>query len=158
MAQFSVDIHLYPRVYQPVLYCIRVQNKNISTIGRVLKKKNSHLGLNSAIWFKMNYVHFIEYYQYNDQLPVSLLAQLVEHCTCIAEVMHRPEFFFRPYFHYCSSSVHCCEDRFHINFLHCSSHIWFSSFQSHLYQPLTEIFWFSIAIEQKSINHYGDYT
>ena len=44
MAQFSVDIHLYPRVYQPVSYCIRVQNKNISTIGRVLKKKKQSSG------------------------------------------------------------------------------------------------------------------
>ena len=33
---------------------------------------------------------------------------------------------FRPYFHYCLSSVHYCEDRFHIYFLNRNSHIWFS--------------------------------
>ena len=51
----------------------------------------------------------------------TLLAQLVEHWTGIAEVMdsipYRPEFFFRPYSHYCLSSVHYCEDHFHICFL-----------------------------------------
>ena len=58
--------------------------------------------------------------QHNDQLPVGLLAQLVEHCTGIAKVMNSSPvqawffFFFRPYFQYCSSSVHNCEDRFHI--------------------------------------------
>ena len=50
---------------------------------------------------------------------VGLLAQLVERCTGIAEVMGSNPvqawiFFFRSYFHYCSSSVHFCEDRFHI--------------------------------------------
>ena len=48
---------------------------------------------------------------------VGLLAQLVERCTGIAEAMgsnpHRPEFFFRPYFHYCLGSAHHCEDHFH---------------------------------------------
>ena len=56
--------------------------------------------------------------QHNDQLPVGLLAQLVEHCTGIAEVMGsnpiQAWIFFRPYFHYCSSSVHYCKDCFHI--------------------------------------------
>ena len=33
----------------------------------------------------------------------------------IFAVMNRPEFFFRPYFHYCLSSVHYREDRFHIH-------------------------------------------
>ena len=48
-----------------------------------------------------------------------LLAQLVEHCTSIAEVMGsnpvQAWIFFRPSFHYCLSSVHNCEDRFHIH-------------------------------------------
>ena len=52
--------------------------------------------------------------QHNDQLPVGLLAQLVEHCTGIAEVMGsnpvQAWIFFRPSFHYCLSSVHYCED------------------------------------------------
>ena len=46
-----------------------------------------------------------------------LLTQLVERCTGIAEVMGsnpvQAWIFFRPYFHYCSSSVHYCEDHFH---------------------------------------------
>ena len=46
--------------------------------------------------------------QHNNQLPVGLSAQLVEHCTGIAEAM--------PYFHYCLSSVYYCKDRFHIHF------------------------------------------
>ena len=45
----------------------------------------------------------------HDQLPVGLLAQLVERCTSIAEVMGsnpvQAWIFFRPYFHYCSSSA-----------------------------------------------------
>ena len=32
-------------------------------------------------------LHMLIMHQHNDQLPVSLLAQLVEHCTGIAEVM-----------------------------------------------------------------------
>ena len=58
--------------------------------------------------------------QHNNQLPVSLSAQLVEHCTGIAEVM--------PYFHYCSSSVYYCKDRFHFHFF-----IWSSQFTLFLY-------------------------
>ena len=54
----------------------------------------------------------------NDQLPVGLLAQLVEHCIGIAEVMGsnpvQARNFFRHYFNYCSSSVHYHKDRFHI--------------------------------------------
>ena len=54
----------------------------------------------------------------SSKLPVGLLAQLVEHCTGIAEVMGsnpvQAWIFFRPYFHYCFSSVHNCENRFHI--------------------------------------------
>ena len=47
--------------------------------------------------------------QHDNQLPVSLSAQLVEHCTGIAEAM--------PYFHYYSSTVYYCKDRFHIHFV-----------------------------------------
>ena len=47
--------------------------------------------------------------QHNDQLPVGLLGQLVEHCACITEVMGsnpvQAWIFFRPYFHYCSSGA-----------------------------------------------------
>ena len=53
--------------------------------------------------------------QPNDQLPVGLLAQWIEHCTSIAEVMGsnpvRVWIFFRSYFHYCLSSVQYREDR-----------------------------------------------
>ena len=56
--------------------------------------------------------------QHHDQLPVGLLAQLVEHCTSITVVMGsnpiQAWIFFRPYFPYCSSSVHYCKDCFHI--------------------------------------------
>ena len=44
--------------------------------------------------------------QHIDQLPGSLGAQMVEHCTGIAEVMHG----------FCLSNVHYCEDRFHIQY------------------------------------------
>ena len=68
--------------------------------------------------------------QHIDQLPVGLLAQLVEHCTGIAEVMGSNPvhvwIFFKPSFHYCSGSVHYCKDRFHIHFFIRSSHGWFS--------------------------------
>ena len=52
--------------------------------------------------------------QHNDQLSVGLLAQLVEHCTGIAEAMGsnpvQAWIFFRPSFHYCLSRIHYCED------------------------------------------------
>ena len=63
-------------------------------------------------------LHGFIWNQHSDQLPVGLLAQLVEHCTGIAEVMGsnpvQAWIFFRPSFHYYLSSVHYCEDRFHI--------------------------------------------
>ena len=66
-----------------------------------------------------------------NELPVGLLAQLVKHCTGIAKIMGsnpiRTWIFFRPYFHYCSSSVHYCEDRFHIHVFICSSNVLFSN-------------------------------
>ena len=62
-----------------------------------------------------------------NELPVGLLAQLVKHCTGIAKVMGsnpvRTWIFFRPYFHYRSSSVHYCEDHFHIHVFICSSNV-----------------------------------
>ena len=77
----------------------------------------------SNIW--LSYIHsrlFTTsrvYLEPTDQLSVGLLAQLVERCTGIAEVMGsnpvQAWIFFRPYFHYYSSSVHNCEDRFHIH-------------------------------------------
>ena len=50
----------------------------------------------------------------------SLLGQLVERCTGIAEVtgsnpVQARMFFSRPYFLHSSSSVHYCEDLFHIH-------------------------------------------
>ena len=63
-------------------------------------------------------LHGFIWNQHSDQLPVGLLAQLVEHCTGIAEVMGsnpvQAWIFFRPSFYYYLSSVHYCEDRFHI--------------------------------------------
>ena len=63
----------------------------------------------SLLWFIWN--------RHNNQLPVGFLAQLVERCTGIAEVMGfnpvQARVFFRPYFHYCSSSTLYCEDHFH---------------------------------------------
>ena len=62
--------------------------------------------------------------QHDDQLPVGLLAQLAEHCTGIPKVMssnHTQAWIvFRPYFHYCSSSVCYCGDCFSIHlFIYC---------------------------------------
>ena len=73
-----------------------------------------------------------------NQLHVGLLAQLVEHCTGIAKVMGsnpvQAWIFFRPYFHYCSSSVHYCEDRFHIHVFICSSNVLLSYIHIRLLQ------------------------
>ena len=67
-------------------------------------------------------------YQHNDQLPVGLVAQLVEYCTGIAEVIGSNPveawISFRPYFH--CSSVHNCKIHFHVHFLNHSLHIWLS--------------------------------
>ena len=58
--------------------------------------------------------------QHKYKLPVGLLAQLVERCTSNAVVMGLNPvqawiFFFRPHFHYCLSSFHYREGRFHIH-------------------------------------------
>ena len=75
-------------------------------------------------------LHGFNWNQHNNQFLVGLLAQLVERCTGIAEVMGsnpvQAWIFFRPYFHYCSSSVHYCEDRFHIHVFIRSSNMWLS--------------------------------
>ena len=82
------------------------------------------------IWFSYIYSHYSPlgrfiWIQHNDQLPVGLLAQLVERCTGIAEVMDsnpvRTWIFFSPYFIYKFSSVHICEDRFYIHVFNCSA-------------------------------------
>ena len=71
-----------------------------------------------------------------DQFPIGLLAWVVEHCTGIAEdIGSNPVqawIFFRPYFHYCSSSVHYWEDYFHIHIFIHSSNIWLSFIHSRL--------------------------
>ena len=63
-------------------------------------------------------LHGFMWNQHNDQLPVGLLAQLVEHCIGIARVMGSNPVqawnFFRHYFNYCSSSVHYHKDHFYI--------------------------------------------
>ena len=70
-------------------------------------------------------LHGFIWNQHSDQFSVGLLAQLLEHCTSITEVMGsnpiQAYIFFRPSFHYCLSSVHYCKERCHIhmmNFYH----------------------------------------
>ena len=85
-------------------------------------------------------LHGFIWNQHSDQLPVGLLAQLVERCTGIAEVMGsnpvQAWIFFRPSFHYCLSSVHYCEDRFHIHVFIRSSNIWLSYIHSRRIQTV----------------------
>ena len=61
-------------------------------------------------------LQFVIMNQHNDQLPLGLLAQLVEQCICIADVMGsnliQAWIFFRPCFQYCLSSVRYCQDLF----------------------------------------------
>ena len=69
-------------------------------------------------------LHGFIWNQRNDQLPVGMLAQSIEHFTGITEVIGSNPIqawvAFRPYFHYCSSSVHYCKDCFHIHvFIYC---------------------------------------
>ena len=55
---------------------------------------------------------------------------LVKRCTGIAgswvQTPYRPKFFFRPYFQYCSNSVHYCDVRFYSYVFIRSSNIWLS--------------------------------
>ena len=68
--------------------------------------------------------------QFNDLLPVGLLAELVERCTGIAEVTGsnpvQAWFFFRLSFRNCKSCVFNCDDLHSYNSSLRSSHIWFS--------------------------------
>ena len=74
----------------------------------------------------------ILYRIWTNDLPFGLLAQLVVHCTSVAEVMSQNPIqtwiFFRPYLHYCLSNVHYCDDCFYIHFFVCSSHMIFHMF------------------------------
>ena len=67
----------------------------------------------SFILFVYSPLHGFNWNQHSDQLAVGLLAQLVEHCTGITEVIgsNPVQAFFLLLL---SSSVHSCEDRFHI--------------------------------------------
>ena len=49
------------------------------------------------------------------------------------QIPYKPEFFTRPSFHYCFSSVHNCEDCFHIHVFIRSSNIWLSYIHSCLF-------------------------
>ena len=56
----------------------------------------------------------------NDHLPVGLLAQVVEHCTGITEVMGLTSaqawtHFFQALFSLLLSSIHNCDDRMHLH-------------------------------------------
>ena len=64
------------------------------------------------------------------QLPVGLIAQLVEHCTGIAEVIGsnpvQPWIFFRPYFHNCLKCVNNYDDSLCVHIFHTIFHIFTS--------------------------------
>ena len=66
--------------------------------------------------------------QNNDQLPISLLAELVDHYTGFrgvmgVQILYRPEFFSTLYFHYSLSGVYYCDDLSHSRLLIRSSNI-----------------------------------
>ena len=93
-----------------------------------------HLFLRSShIWFSHIYSHIYSHSsihesiwnQHDSQLPVGLLAQLVEHCIGIAEVMN-------------SSPVQAQSRSLPYCFLR-SSHIWFSYIYSHLCQSVNKL-------------------
>ena len=75
-------------------------------------------------------------YQHNDQLPVGLVAQLVECCTgnCRGHWFKscRSLNFFQALFSLLSS-VHNCKVHFHIHFLNHSLHIWLSYIYSQIH-------------------------
>ena len=77
------------------------------------------------------------YLEPTETLAVGSLAQLVEQCTGIAEVIGSNPvhawIFFRPYFHHCLSSVHNCEGHFYIRFFDCSSYMIFIYLQSFIH-------------------------
>ena len=79
-----------------------------------------------------------------ETLAVGLLAQLVEQCTGIAEVIGSNPvhvwIFFRPYFHYCLSSVYNCEGHFYIRFS-TAVHIYDFHIFTVIYSPLHGFIW-----------------
>ena len=84
----------------------------------------------SHIWFLIftviySSIHESIWNQHNNQLPVGLLAQLVEHCIGIAEVMD-------------SSPVQAQSRSLPYFFLR-SSHIWFSYIYSHLCHSVNKL-------------------
>ena len=87
----------------------------------------------SNIWifiYSLSSVHLSGYItnSHNDQLPVGLIAQLVEHCTGIVEVMDsnpvQAWIFFRLNFRNCSSCIYNCDDHSFIQCFFRSSNIW----------------------------------
>ena len=86
-------------------------------------------------------LHGFIWKQHSDQLSVGLLAQWVEHCTDIAEVMGSNSvqawIFFRPSFRYYLSSVHYSEDRFHIHVFSRSWNIWLPYIHNRLFVCLS---------------------
>ena len=96
-------------------------------------RSNEHHFDSSNILLSYTHSHGFIWNQF-DQLPIGLLARVVEYCTGIAEVIGsnpiQAWIFFRPYFHYCSSSVHYLEDYFHIHIFIHSSSIWLSCIHS----------------------------
>ena len=82
-------------------------------------------------------LHGFIWNQHNDQFPSWLDSSVGRtlHRYCRGHGFKsrtRLNFFFRPYFHYCSSSVLHCEDRFHIHVFICSSNILLSYIHSRL--------------------------
>ena len=97
-------------------------------------------------------LHGFIWKQHSDQLSVGLLAQWVEHCTGIAEVMGSNSvqawIFFRPSFRYYLSSVHYSEDRFHIHVFSRSWNIWLPYIHNRLFVCLSvcQSFYMSICL------------
>ena len=97
--------------------------------------------------------------QHNNQLLFGLLAWLVEHCTGIRRGLGFKSrsglnFFFRPYFHYCSRSVCYCEGRFHIHVFIRSLHIWFS----YIHSQCENIYHWLLMIVNSSVTLYLAHT
>ena len=121
-----------PKFFRPYFYYCSLLRRSLSYSRLAFQIYDFHIFTNVY-----SPLHGFISNQHNDQFPVGLLAQLVERYTGIAEVMGSNHvqawIYFRPcLFHYCSSSIHYCEDRFHIHVFICSSNIWLSYFQSRL--------------------------
>lgn len=93
--------------------------------------------------FKFNVTshHEFKANHHNGQLPVGLLAQLVKHCTGIAEVMDSNSILawicFRPkFYYYILSSVHYCKDCFH-TLLKTTVHI----YHFHIFKFIFKKYW-----------------